>query len=173
MRNLFSYCIRKVSLFSVVLLCSCSGNAEIVKYLGCEWVIPPKYSKSSDVGYLRYDDEVYGKINFTHHDPDYHNSLKNDPDVTYLYFETGDVNGLTISSRFVINKSARVGLGNISIINNNSIVSLYGLKREEALTLSQLCVEPEVIVEHYDKLDSWYSEYCGEIGTDKVFCGDR
>ncbi|MDX3775815.1 hypothetical protein QE250_17025, partial [Chromatiaceae bacterium AAb-1] len=94
-------------------------------------------------------------------------------DVIYLNFIINDISGRVISSHFVVNKNISVGVDHISIVLDDRDISLYGLKREEALILSQLCIEPEVIVKHYDKLDSWYSEYCGEIGTEKAFCGDR
>lgn len=166
-------CVRRVSFFSVVFLFSCSGKAEIIEYLGCEWVIPNGYNKLSDTEYLGSDDKFGRRIVFGSYDSSFYEELKSEEGVLYLNFKSVLDHGRVLSLHFIVYEKSGVGTSHVSVRYNNSNVSLSGLSLGDALAFSKLCVAPEAVMELYDKLDSWYSEYCGNIGTDKAFCGDR
>ena len=146
-------------IFSAALLCSCSTQAEVVSYLGCDWVIPYSFNKVADGDFTKLDSEFnHSSIGFRiDDDPEGKGTLEilNDPAFITKNVSYSLQGGFEINNFFLHRLNSDSYSVSFLIKKDGYVVSMVGVSYDDAITLSQYCIEQSVLRSVYDEFDQW------------------
>jgi hypothetical protein len=146
-------------IFSATLLCSCSAQAEVVSYLGCDWVIPYSFNKVADGDFTKLDSEFnHSSIGFRiDDDPEGKGTLEilNDPAFITKNSSYSFQGGFEINNLFLHRLNSDSYSVSFLIKKDGYVVSMVGVSFDDAITLSQNCIEQSVLRSVYDEFDQW------------------
>jgi len=158
-----TYKITKIAaIFSVGLLCSCSAQAEVVSYIGCDWVIPDGFNKVADGDFTKLDSKFnHSSIGFRiDDDPEGKGTAKilNDPAFIAKHVRQNLQDGAEINNLFLHRLGSDSYSASFLIQKDGYVVSLVGVSYDDATTLSQYCIEQSALRSFYDEFEQWKQE---------------
>lgn len=146
-------------IFSVGLLCSCSAQSEVLRYVGCDWVIPYGFNKVADGDFTKLDSEFnHSSIRFRiDDDPDQKGTAEilNDSEFTAKHVRHSLQGGAELNVLFLHRLSSDSYFASFFVKKDGYVVSLVGVGYDDAITLSQYCIEQSVLLSAYDEFEQW------------------
>jgi|GEM_PF-6021770 len=155
-----TYSIARIAfVFSIGLLYSCSTQAEVINYIGCDWVVPSGFDKVAENEFTKLDDlSDFSSIDFRlDDDPEERGAIRILADSFFFAkYEKYDVgSGMEANKLFLHKRGSDFYSVSIFIKKDGYVVSLVGVSYDDATTLSQYCIEQSVLRSFYDEFEQW------------------
>lgn len=145
--------------FSSALFCSCSAQAEVVNYIGCDWVVPSGFDNVAENEFIKLNDVfVFSSIDFRLDDDPEGKGIDlilNDSAFIAKRVRNGIQGGAELDVLFLHRLSSDSYSASFFVKKDGYVVSLVGVSYDDAVTLSQYCIEQSVLRNVYDKFEQW------------------